>query len=66
MDVEISGDLTGEIHAAWFESTPDTPITIPAPFQDVRSVPVGGALPLELLLFASGAAALRRRNRAEA
>lgn len=66
MDVEISGDLTAAINAVWFESTPDTPITIPAPFQDVRSVPVGGALPLGLLLFAAGAAALRRRNRAEA
>jgi len=66
MDVEISGDLTAEINAVWYESTPDTPITIPAPFQDVRSVPVGGALPLGLLLFAAGAAALRRRNRAGA
>ena len=67
MDVEIlDGSLTGNINAVWYESTPDTPIRIPAPFQDVRSVPVGGALPLGLLLFAAGAAALRRRNRAEA
>ena len=66
MDVEITGDLTAIIHEVIFETTPDTPITVAgtAP-PEARPVPVGGAVPLGLLVLAAGAAALRRRNRAE-
>ena len=58
--------LTGIIRSAIFEEDPDTavpagtPITPPTP---AVGVPIGGAAPLGLLLFAAGAAALRRRNR---
>ena len=61
--------LTGIIHGAFLEDDPDTtipagtPITPPVP---AVGVPIGGAAPLGLLLFAAGAAALRRRNRATA
>ncbi len=75
-DVEVSGDpggdLSATIHSVWFESEPNTPITIPGgePEPDPRpaplAVPVGGAVPLGLLLFAAGAMALRRRSRANA
>ncbi|GEM_PF-3460507 len=68
MDVEVAeGSLSGIIHEVWYEATPDTPITVPrgTPEINFRSVPVGGALPLGLLIFAAGAAALRRRNRSE-
>jgi hypothetical protein len=69
MEVEVLGDLdglTGIIHDVKIESEPDTPITVRGDFLEPRTVPVGGAVPLGLLLFAAGAAALRRRNRAQA
>jgi len=74
-DVEVSSgginSYTATIHNMWFESTPETPITIPTgepePEQPAPlAVPVGGAVPLGLLLFAAGAMALRRRSRAGA
>ena len=69
MEVEVQGDidnLTGIIHDVKIESEPDTPITVRGDVFEPRTVPVGGAVPLGLLLFAAGAAALRRRNRAQA
>ena len=73
-DVEVSGDgtsgHTATIHNMWFEDQPNTPITIPMgepePEREAIGVPVGGAVPLGLLLFAAGAMALRRRSRAGA
>jgi len=71
-DVEVSSgginNYTATIHNIWFESTPNAPITIPTgepePEQPAPlAVPVGGAVPLGLLLFAAGAMALRRRSR---
>lgn len=73
-DVEVSGDgtngHTATIHNMWYESEPNMPITIPMgepePERQAIAVPVGGAVPLGLLLFAAGAMALRRRSRANA
>ena len=68
-DVEVqTGSHTGIIHAMFYESDPDTPITVPTrgepgPAPTTHAIPVGGAIPLGLLLFAAGAVALRRRNR---
>ena len=65
-DVEVQeGSHTGIIHAVFYESDADTPIRIGQEREqhDALSIPVGGAIPLGLLLFAAGATALRRRNR---
>lgn len=69
-DVQVRRDsTTGEIFSICFEDTPDTPIGTDAcddpepPGPGPIAVPVGGAVPLGLLLFAAGAAALHRRRR---
>lgn len=65
-DVEVqAGSHTGIIHAMFYESDPNTPIRIGEERDEHEAVPipVGGAIPLGLLLFAAGATALRRRNR---
>lgn len=65
-DVEVQeGSHTGIIHAVFYESDSDTPIRIGQEREqhDALPIPVGGAIPLGLLLFAAGATALRRRNR---
>jgi hypothetical protein len=72
-DVEVTssgpGAYTATIFGIFYEDQPGVPIqagggTAPEPTAPV-SVPVGGAIPLGLLLLASGALALRRRQRGQ-
>ena len=71
-DVEVQrASTTGIIHSICYEDEPDTPISTdacadeeaPPDRPEAVAVPVGGAVPLGLLLFAAGAAALHRRRR---
>ncbi len=56
-----TGSIYVDLEGGAYGSTADEEIVVGA--QEVKSVPVGGAVPLGLSLMAIGAAALRRRER---
>lgn len=70
-DVEVispeAGTYTATVHGIFFENRPGVPIQAGARGTPTEAVPVpvGGAVPLGLLLLAAGGLALRRRQRSE-